>query len=165
MGSLPEGVDPAVWDELERAQDKYGRGPNGEVDRTVVIKPGRPKSTIDNVATVLEMDHRWRGVVRFNRFRNVIEVHGEPLSDRKEIEILRWLDQVYMMNVSPTTVHNGIIGASSTFDYHPLQDYLNQVRTQWDAVNRVPFWLSRYLGVEDTAVSYTHLTLPTNREV
>ena len=58
VGSLPEGVDPAVWDELERAQDKYGRGPNGEVDRTVVIKPGRPKSTIDNVATVLEMDHR-----------------------------------------------------------------------------------------------------------
>ena len=150
VGSLPEGVDPAVWDELERAPDKYGRGPNGEVDRTVVIKPGRPKSTIDNVATVLEMDHRWRGVVRFNRFRNVIEVHGEPLSDRKEIEILRWLDQVYMMNVSPTTVHNGIIGASSTFDYHPLQDYLNQVRTQWDGVNRVPFWLSRYLGVNDT---------------
>jgi len=153
MGALPEGVEGAVWDELERGPDKYGKGPDGNIDRTVIIKPGRPKATIDNIALILELDSRWRGAVRFNRFRNVIEAHGEPLSDRKEIELLRWLDQTYMLNASPAAIHNGIIGASSTFEYHPLQDYLSAVRVQWDGQQRVPYWLSRYLGVEQTELS------------
>ena len=148
--SLPPEAEGAVWDELERAADKYARGPDGGIDRSVVVSIGRPKASIDNIATVLEMDSRWRASVRFNRFRNVIEVHGEPLSDRKEIEILRWLDQVYMLNATPANVHNGVVGASGACEYHPLQDYLHSVRAAWDGQPRAGTWLADYLGAAST---------------
>jgi putative DNA primase/helicase len=153
-GSIPAGVEPGVWDELERAPDKYGKDPNtGAVDRSVVVAPGRPKPTIDNVSTILELDSRWATGVRYNLFRNVIEVHGEPLSDRKEIEILRWLDQTYMVIAPPATVHNGIIGASTSREYHPLRDYLDGARAQWDGKQRAPYWLTRYMGVTPGVLS------------
>jgi len=151
--SLPPEVEGAVWDELERGPDKYARGPDGTVDRSVVVSIGKPKPTIDNIATILELDTRWRAGVRFNRFRNVIEVHGEPLSDRKEIEILRWLDQVYMLNATPANVHNGVVGASVAFEYHPLQEYLSSVRNAWDGNQRAATWLCDYLGVDDTPLT------------
>jgi len=153
-GAVPEGCQGAVWDQLERAKDKYGKDPQtGAINYNVIVAPGRPKASVDNVSTILEMDTRWRGKVRYNAFRDLIEVEGKPLSDRWEIGLLRWLDRVYMMNAPPAVVSNGVIGASLSAEHHPLREYLSGTRRTWDGEQRAVEWMSTYLGVEDTPLT------------
>lgn len=154
MGAIPDGVQGQVWDQLDRAADKYGKDPRtGGPNYSVIVSPGKPKATVDNIATVLELDTRWSNRIRYNQFRDVIEVDGKPLGDRFEIQLVRWLDRVYMLGASPKLVHDGVIGASITSEFHPLQDYLDRVGTTWDGVDRVDGWLSHYLGVDDSPLT------------
>ncbi len=154
VGAVPEGVQGQVWDQLDRAADKYGKDPRtGGPNYNVIVAPGKPKATVDNIATVLELDTRWANRVRYNQFRDLIEVDGKPLGDRFEIQLVRWLDRVYMLGASPKLVHDGVIGASITSEFHPLRDYLDRVGTTWDGVDRVDGWLSSYLGVTDTPLT------------
>lgn len=151
VGAVPDGCQGLVWDQLERAADKYAKDPQtGGPNYGVIVSPGRPKGTVDNISTILEMDTRWAGRIRYNQFRDLVEVDGVGLGDRAEIGLVRWLDRVYMLPASPKLVHDGVIGASLSSEYHPLREYLDRVAMTWDGVDRAADWLPDYLGTGAT---------------
>jgi len=137
------GPDPETWARLLRGPDKFDKKGN-------MVEEGLPKSTLPNLATILTLDPRWRGRIRYNEFAQVIELDGAAIQDPDEIAAVIWMADHYGMNAMTNRLSEAAIHAAHQCTYHPVREYLN--RLQWDGAQRIGTWLSDYMGAEGLPV-------------
>jgi hypothetical protein len=74
-----------------------------------------------------------------------------PLRDADTVWAQQWLAQTDGVLMSSEVVWSGLTRAAEARRAHPVRDWLNGL--EWDGVERVPGWLSSYLGAERTEYS------------
>ncbi len=125
-------------------------------------KGNEPVSDIVNVITVLTYDPRWKGVLKFDEFAQVLRFSTPPQwwaddackedsdvwSDHSTTQLDAWMRRAYGIKLAPQELAKAAYVVGKRDSYNPLKDELNALA--WDSVSRLETWLSRYLGVEDT---------------
>ena len=66
------------------------------------------------------------------------------LTDEHVIEIQMYLQRQGLLRVGKEAVHDAIAAEARRHSFHPIREYLNGLA--WDDVERLPTWLSTYLG-------------------
>src|SRR5699024_11156293 len=130
-------------------------------------KDGEPRSTMANIATILENDPNLKDSIRFNTF----ELRQSPSndiiwrrdwdmsietsniwSDSDTSSLLLVLDRTYgIANTSGTK--EAMIAVGKTRSFHPVRDYLGSVKDKWDGVKRVDTFFHTHLGVVDNELN------------
>ncbi|MBV8092094.1 MAG: hypothetical protein JOY71_23215 [Acetobacteraceae bacterium] len=72
-----------------------------------------------------------------------------PLTDADVTAVQEWLQLAGLVAVSKDTVHTAIDLRARERAFHPVRDYLNELH--WDGIERLPSWLSSYLGAKQSA--------------
>lgn len=117
-------------------------------------KSGWPCATIDNSVIVFRNDPVFAGKLRWNLFRNLIELTGDVpwnrngtcVNDSDEIHIRHYLENRYHLG-SEKKVRDGLLVAASEESYHPVREFLNGLR--WDGQERISHVLHHFLGAEE----------------
>jgi predicted P-loop ATPase len=122
----------------------------------LIVKRGEPVPHVANVALVLGNDERWREVLAFDEFGQVIVKRKPPpyamgrigeweASDDTRTSV--WLARAYGINASSATVAEAVEMIARERPFHPVREYLRSL--QWDGVRRLDQWLIRYVGADD----------------
>lgn len=114
---------------------------------------GLPCSTIDNAAIVFREDPLFAGNLRWNLFRNRIELLGEMpwnrtgtyVTDNDEIHIRHYFETRYHMS-SDKKINDAMLIVANENAYHPVREYLKGL--SWDGTERIRFVLHHFLGSE-----------------
>ena len=77
-----------------------------------------------------------------------------PLRDTDVTQLQEWLQHKGLQKIGRDTVHQAVMLRANERAFHPLRDYLCGLK--WDGIERVPDWLSRYLGAESNVISLRH---------
>ena len=137
---------PAVWQELDRAPDRMAQDAHGV---RYVQTVGKPRKTLGNLCIILERDPRQAGQLRYNAFSNTVEYRQEQITDADLARLVVWVGNNYELHVSVDMMASAVGVISRDNEYHPLRDYLDGVRWQWDKTARAAHWLTAFLGGED----------------
>lgn len=116
---------------------------------------------VDNVTVVLSHDADFRGcfarndlsgetelVKKLPRVDGILPPRRGPVDDYVLTYTRIALNSLLKLNVGAELAAAGIEAAARQCCYNPLQDYLKSI--EWDGVQRLQTWLSRYLGAEDS---------------
>ena len=114
-------------------------------------KNGRPYSTIENAAIVFREDALFAGKLRYNSFRERIEIIGKLPRDRASLEVTEmddvrlrhYMEKNYQMS-NDKKVREGMWIVASENSYHPVRAYLNSL--VWDGRERIRHVLHHFLG-------------------
>lgn len=140
---LPMSRDEAVWNMLDRSADKF------DPKTGALVKPGDPKGHRDNVQIILAHDPWWANALAFNSLSERVEwtlPDGRVLAvdDHHEAEIGLLLARQYGIHAATAVVHECVSWAGHRHEYSPIADFLEAL--EWDGVERISTWCSRYLG-------------------
>ncbi len=122
----------------------------------------------ENVLRILVQDPALQGVVRFNEFSNemiaarpiaddalVISERGmpRPWTDSDTVILQTHIQRFILPRVGRDKIES-VLGmyARTHCAFHPLRDYLQAL--QWDGVERLPTWLSVYMGADEQPGAY-----------
>lgn len=119
---------------------------------------GNPAPVLANVIYALTTAPEWAGRLHFDEFglRSILR-GGCPWSphsgdllirDRDEGLLTEWLQHRGLL-VGPHMVSSAVAIVAKAKSFHPVREYLDFARAQWDGRERLPTWLSTYLGVDD----------------
>lgn len=112
-------------------------------------KMGTPYANMANAVLVLSTHPLYKGKIRFNSFRQEIELYGATLEDEHINSIMHFIQTEAGLNtISLDTVYNAIQYCAYQNKYDEAQDWLTGL--QWDGQERLATWLSMATGVEDT---------------
>lgn len=128
---------------------------------------GKLINDVVNLITILSYDPRWKGVLRFDEFAQVLRFTRQPpwhpddappgnqvgmaWSDSDTVRLDLWLRRNWGLDVSTQRVHEAVYVVGRRDCVSPLADYLESLK--WDGVARLDTWLSTYLGVDQTDYS------------
>jgi predicted P-loop ATPase len=93
-------------------------------------------------STILQRELPWASGVRADAPRSV----PRSLRDTDVSQVQEWLQHHGLPKVGMETVHQAVEQRAQERAFHPIRDYLDKL--QWDGVDRLDYWLTRYLGVE-----------------
>jgi predicted P-loop ATPase len=131
-------------------------------DKLIMGKRGILKVPL-NAEVVLTYDERWRGVLIWDDFRQTImftreppwQEHDQPhdrerreLSDSDIVRIQGWLCRYHGLDLGCKAVSDAVRVVAEQRSRHEVRDYLEGLT--WDGTFRIPTWVSRYLGAEQT---------------
>ena len=136
IAGVEVATEPDVWDVLDRRPDKYVEG--------VLVKQGAPIPKLRNAYLILAFDSRWRGRIRRNDFRGVVELDGSDITDDDESKVAMWLDEYYGLTVATNTAGEAVRSVAAANAYHPVREYLGSLT--WDGKPRIGSLLDGYLG-------------------
>ena len=136
-----------VWSAVSRHKDHYDPK-SGEI-KTL----GSIQKSVLNLVTILEMDTRWEGRIRYNQLKMCVEVDRLALNDTTEIKVQCFLNEAYGIELGFDKVHAAMLLVGRDHEYHPVRDYLDEVRGSWDGEERIKTWLSELLGADDTEIN------------
>ena len=137
------------------------------LDRT---DAGNIKATLKNVAIILQSDSNLKGILRYNKFSQKIDVIKDkeikvngllPLTlekgqikDADEQAILTYLaSSSYQVQPTLVTLETAIGVTAHAFAYNPVIDYMNEAAEKWDEKPRLNGFLHKYLGADDSEVN------------
>lgn len=105
-----------------------------------------------NIARVLSNHPEWKGRLRHNLFKDIIEIDGTPLKEVGLSKIAEFVRKVLLWDSEPqhNLVWAGILEAAEERAYNPVQDYLGSIT--WDGKSRCDAWLVK-AGCEDTPLN------------
>lgn len=123
---------------------------------------GSPYCIELNVISVLEHAEEFTGALRYDSFADQIKIQ-RPLpwhnpsekwelrtwSDRDRIELQSWLQSNGLLITKSNVVQDSVIATAHRREVHPVREYLNGLRGQWDGVPRIKEWLPRYMNARD----------------
>jgi putative DNA primase/helicase len=112
--------------------------------------PTTPKSVAWNLAHILTRDPWYRSRLCLNSLSEQVEWEAAPVRDEVMTDIQVKIYDDYGVEFSFAAIDRGVKAAGLKLKYHPVREYLNSL--EWDGVQRIDHFLSRYLGVEDTAL-------------
>jgi len=127
--------DDLVWERL----DKYRQNKDSGM---------RATKSLHNCTTILALDPRWDGKIRYNGFARMIEVHGQSLTDAIAAEVVLWIHDHYSFEPGTDMVQTALLVVSKRFRYHPVRDWLNGL--SWDGCKRIENLLRGYFCADDT---------------
>lgn len=137
---------------------------SGRADWTDLLHSdrGRPESHIYNCEIALENAPALAGKIRLNSFAKQVEAvedlpwdRSSPsgkVNDRDIIAFQSWLNQ-HGMKPSKETAFDSMVLVGQKNRFHPVQDYLKRVGSQWDGIPRLETELLDLMGVEKTGFS------------
>lgn len=116
-----------------------------------------PKPILKNFVTALALDPEWQGVLAYDSF--AMQTHAVrpppinggkigPWADIYDIKTAEWLQGVGLI-ASPLQAGQAIESVAHDHAFHPVVDYLNQCRKDWDGKPRLDTWLTYYVGAKD----------------
>ena len=125
---------------------------------------GKPRALVANILKVLQHDPRWSRALRYNIFKDAIEVCDPPppydphepwpvqaLTEELTTEITAWIQETYELYVPSSLLWEALQAFARTLVYHPVCTYLSSLA--WDGTKRLDTWLTRYCHVEHTDYS------------
>lgn len=127
---------------------------------------GKPTNDPGNAALILTHDPRWRGCLQYDEFTDrtawakappdIPELPqprvGEQVAEHHVTFVQHWLAKFGGARFNKQAVQDAMMAAARANQVDSLRDYLSGL--EWDGVERLSSWLSRYLGAPDTA--YIH---------
>ena len=162
---LAEAEGPGLSELLDLADqssEKEGTSPQADQPESSVLslldyhkdKQGNftsPKATRRNIYTVLSRDSRWGPKVWEDQFKGSLMLKEEEYKDTDDTRIAIWLDEVYELKASTTSVADvtRLIGEENA--KNPLLDYLRELK--WDSQDRIERWLIDGVGANDTPLN------------
>jgi putative DNA primase/helicase len=129
---------------------------------TLKLSPKKePRALLFNLMEVLTHDPAWAGVLRYNDFSGVVELHAppppftlevawkmRPLEEHHASEIARWFQDVWDICTTTALVQEALVTVAHRSTYNPVRDYLTGLT--WDGIPRLDTWLSTYCHVDDS---------------
>lgn len=141
-----------------------GRGRPVHWERGLIItKSGTPSRNVANVLHVLSQHPAWKDVVAYDEFSErvitlrpaPVRVQDAPIShdagewtEADSVRTAAWLATHAGFEPSVATIDAAVIAAAGRRAVHPVRDWLAGL--SWDGVARLDWFLSRYLGAEQT---------------
>lgn len=132
--------------------------------QVILNEAGEPKPLLENAAVALENAPEIRDVIWLDEFSERIMLRkpppwhpsgasfeDRPWTDNDDYMATRWLQRIGIHVQTPTT-HEAVLSAGFQNPYHPVREYLDGL--QWDGTERLNYWLSDYLGVDETPYSH-----------
>ena len=131
---------------------------------------GNVKSTLKNVALILQSDDNLKGLLRYNQFSQEIDVVEDreltvkgllpmmlkkgQITDACEQEILIYLaSSDYAVQPTVGMLETAIGVTAHALAYNPVIDYMNEAAKEWDQKTRLKGFLPKYLGADKSKVN------------
>jgi putative DNA primase/helicase len=131
-----------------------------------VRKNGEPIPDERNVMLALEKAPELVGMLQYDAFADQIRMFRPPpwppylrmpvpqwtpktWSDSDRIELQIWLQHQGLAVSRASVVQDAVIAVAQRSRFHPVEEYLTQVRQRWDGIARLDRWLIHYLGADD----------------
>ncbi len=114
-------------------------------------RAGELIKNLHNVVTILSTDPRWIGKIRYNSFKQRIEIDSHSITDTTSTAMRLWLYRAYGLQVAKDMMIDAIEHTAQQNHYHPVQQYLLDL--QWDGVQRINTWLYRLMGADNTPLN------------
>jgi len=147
--------------QAESAAVLDGQTPESEADQQtteqLVCYPeehrraGELIKNLHNVVTILSTDPRWIGKIRYNSFKQRIEIDSSSITDTTSTAMRLWLYRAYGLQVAKDMMVDAIEHVAQQNQYHPVQQYL--LDQHWDGVQRLNTWLHRLMGADNTPLN------------
>lgn len=129
-------------------------------------KAGFAKPTMHNAAVILINSEEWREVLAYDAFSGTVALMKEPPApdgvphlmtkypramETQDLEAIRmWFQSsIYRMDVDHKSITGAVNSAARRVTFHPVVEFLKGL--EWDHESRIDTWLTKYLGVEDSA--------------
>ncbi len=139
MKPTPSSRKPTVTEEIAGVQ--VLDAPDDDVLLSLGIGPAkRPRATRRTMLTILRCDPRWKGRIRFDRFRGAMLIDGEGVSDHDLTIIACWAEGVYDINPSKDLMVECLAAVAAENGFHPILDWEGTIT--WDGVERLPSMLT-----------------------
>jgi len=118
---------------------------------TMAIKKSRsgiPFMNMSNVVAILEAHPDFRDKIRYNLFRQEIEIDGVPIEDNDIIKIQYTLQTKFGLHaITKDAVFSALVHCAYDNRYDEAKDWLTDLK--WDGQQRLFTWLTTATGVED----------------
>lgn len=127
----------------------------------LLFKPGPqglPYGNVANIVTVLRAANEWKGILRYDEFRQRVRLVGrspwgakDENRDWQDVDDTRAMDWFQRQGInieSSRTMAAGVDSVARENGFHPVRDYLTGLR--WDGQPRLDLWVPAILGAEDT---------------
>lgn len=115
-------------------------------DLIQVDRQGRAKETFFNMSMILQHHEHWEHRLRFDVFRNVAVLDGDPVGDMTEYRIAEWLGRNYQFGCNNhKSVARAICAAGSVDQFDSLHEWLSTL-PEWDKTPRLRTWMRELCG-------------------
>lgn len=99
------------------------------------VKTGLPRSSLANVALILERDATYGGVFAHNLFDEKVYYNGKLAADHHDSQINIDIERRYGFGMKTSLVQEAIMKIAHENAFHPVRDYLNAL--EWDGEDRI----------------------------
>lgn len=134
-----------------------------EWQRALIRKNGKVLPCLANAELVLDRMPLWDGVIGYDKFaertvyRRRLPFDGEAVcpgewSDHLDVMTAIWMQRTFRVEFSPSVVGQAVEACARKHRFHPVREALLAL-SPWDGTRRLPYWVSDYLGVEQTDYS------------
>lgn len=124
--------------------------PTGETMAIQKSRSGLPFMNMANVVAILEAHPDFRDKIRYNLFRQEIEIDGIPIEDNDIIKIQYTLQTKFgLHSINKDAVFSALVHCAYDNKYDEAKQWLTSLK--WDGTQRLFTWLSPATGVEDNA--------------
>jgi hypothetical protein len=113
-------------------------------------RQGFPYKDMANVVAVISHHPYYKGTIRYNTFRQAIELNGRVVEDSDIAKIQYFLQtKLEFASLARQTVEEALLYHAFQNQYDEAQDWLRAL--VWDGVPRLGEWVHKTLGVENDA--------------
>lgn len=137
------------WTDLHNyIPDKLTSSDNSWGDGLILNDKGGVKDCTMNINYFIKNNPAYKGKVKYNLFRNILEINGDPVSDATRNQLYNDIDEVLGF-FSPKKVDSVLASLENdpSISYHPLIDYFNTL--VWDGVERISTLMIDWFGSDD----------------
>lgn len=115
----------------------------------ILVRSNTPESTLENYTVYFKESPRYKGNLWWNEFKRRPYIKERPL---EEIDIRRMPlhSEVDMGIKSRPDINDAYYIAAHDNKKHPLQDWLIEIKNNWDGKDRIPTLFCELLKADDT---------------
>lgn len=125
-------------------------------------------NSVYNIELILENDTKLYRKLSYNEFSQESEIRGDIVLNDMRIAngyieddfthaLKSYIEQNYNFIPQSSNIESAVINVSRKNSYHPLKDYLDKAKLNWDKTQRIRNLLPDYLGVEKSDYAYKGL--------
>lgn len=122
-------------------------------------------NSVFNIELILENDLKLKGKLVFNAFTfeesiteeldlDSLKVAAGTIGDSFTHALKSYIEKEYRFVPKEQHIQSAVINISRKNSFHPVKQYLEEARKQWDGTKRIETLLNTFLGVEQSEYSY-----------